>query len=100
MSSRSEHTRQQAARAYTRRRALILELGGVCSSCGDDEERSGFSMEFDHPNGRDWTPSKLNRWQRQKLYERDAAMGLLRLLCRRCNARDGRRFRWPRGKNV
>ena len=54
------------------------------------------ALEFDHPHGRDWTPAKKNRWQRMVLYERDAAAGNLRLLCRSCNATDGNHRRWRR----
>jgi hypothetical protein len=68
---------------YHRRRGeLIRALGGKCLACGTDQ-----SLEFDHPNGRNWKPRLLSRWMRIKNYERDAKAGNLRLLCRCCNAR-------------
>ena len=77
--------------AQRRRAALIAKRGGVCED--------GFcfvtvGLEFDHLNGRDWTPSKLSRLQRIARYEADAAAGLIRLLCRPHNAADGSARRW------
>ena len=92
----NRRTNNSVRSAYYSRRRLIAEMGGICTSCGDDEDTSGFALEFDHPNGRDWTPRKKNRWVRMTLYWRDWRAGNLRLLCKRCNARDGQRFRWPR----
>ena len=83
-------SREEAKR---RRVALIARLGAVC--------QDGFCfevtrLEFDHINGRDWTPSALSALQRILRYEADAAAGLLRLLCRAHNAKDGGYRRWKR----
>lgn len=96
----SRNTITARERAYRERRQLIELMGGSCTACGDDEDASGFSMEFDHPNGRDWTPRRKNRWVRMALYRRDWLAGNLRLLCRRCNARDGARRRGGRKTSV
>lgn len=69
-----------------RRGTLIIQLGGRCAQCGATSE-----LEFDHPRGRDWEPSRLNRHQRMKRYEADAAAGQLQLLCRSCNGADNGR---------
>jgi len=92
----STPTAVKAQRAWLRRRALIARLGARCAGCDQTEQDLMAALEFDHPHGRDWTPAKKNRWQRMVLYERDAAAGNLRLLCRSCNATDGNHRRWRR----
>jgi len=68
--------------AYRRgRKALIVAMGGKCSLC---PRRS--KLEFDHPHGRDWSPSRTSRWVRLARYKREWSAGLIRLLCRSCNA--------------
>lgn len=74
-------TRAKVKMYRRRRRALIAKLGGHCAICG-----SGRKIEFDHPNGRDYDLAKMARWTRIKQYEEEAEKGLIRLLCRYCNA--------------
>lgn len=68
------------------RERLIESMGGACELCGVE-----YDLEFDHPNGREWEPRKLNRWARLAAYRRDLAAGNLRLLCGLCNKIDGGR---------
>lgn len=82
--------------ARRKRDALIAQLGGVCKRCGMTAEESGYALEFHHPHGRSWIPHKLNRWARVIRYERDARAGLLELLCKVCNGRDGGNRRYGR----
>jgi hypothetical protein len=72
---------------YDRRRAALLErLGGVCQTpgCG-----TCFDLQFDHIDAgtRTWHVRSAGRLKRIALYEREADLGLLQLLCRKCNAR-------------
>ncbi len=82
-------TRYLAAWANRKRAELMAELGNACKvdGCENDE------LEFHHPLGRDWTPSKHSRWQRMILYWRDYRAGRLEILCKPHNASDGQRFR-------
>ena len=68
-------------RTKERRAALVMKLGGRCIHCGATE-----NLEFDHHSGRNWTIRDKSRWTRMSIYEREAARGRLRLLCRSCNA--------------
>lgn len=77
-------TRYFANWAAGKRYDLMQKLGGKCDKCGSTKK-----LEFDHPNGRDWQPRKKNRWMRMIIYEREAAEGLLRILCKSCNCKDG-----------
>jgi hypothetical protein len=58
--------------------SLIHRLGGKCEICGSTE-----SLEFDHPNGRNWQPRDLSSYSRLLKYreELDADPKSLRLLC-------------------
>lgn len=94
-------TRTSADRAKLYRRImdqLILILGGRCAECGrkdrivrfrkgphSSKRRRGHLLEINHKFGRDWEPRKTSRWQRAIIYRREAAEGLLNLLCRSCN---------------
>lgn len=80
---------------YEGRRALLAQLGGKCEKCGT-KGRGKNHLEFDHPHGRDYEPSKLARHNRLAAYRRDAAAGNLRVLCRHCNRAEGR-ARWRTG---
>lgn len=76
---------------YEGRLRLLAQLGGKCAKCGKKKH-----LEFDHPNGRNYQPSKLSRHGRLARYRRDAAAGNLRVLCRKCNRAEGR-ARWRTG---
>jgi hypothetical protein len=71
---------------------LLLEaFGWKCAKCGSDKK-----LEFDHPKGRDYDPTRMNRYQRMRKYLHDFLEGNLRLLCRKCNAKDGHARRYQR----
>lgn len=74
-------TQLQGLNAWQRRIELINKLGNKCVKCGSQSR-----LELDHINGRDWKPSEFNRWARVARYEKEAAQGLLQVLCRHCNA--------------
>jgi 5-methylcytosine-specific restriction endonuclease McrA len=78
--------------ARQRRAFLMQQMGGRCAFCGSSE-----FLEFDHMVPRRWVAAAKSRWQRQREYERDDALGELRLLCRSCNGRDGALRRWVKG---
>ena len=67
-----------------RRARLITLMGSECALCGENGEND--ALEFDHPNGRDYQPSKLSSTARIARYERDWHAGNLRLLCHGCNS--------------
>lgn len=69
--------------ARRRREALEIALGGVCRKCGAHER-----LEFHHTHGRTWIARAVAQWTRIRLYERDAAAGLLVLLCRTCHRQE------------
>lgn len=68
--------------AKRHRKLLIERLGGKCIGCGETNAKK---LEFNHPYGRDYDPSKLSRWERIRHYRRDADAGRLNLLCSACN---------------
>lgn len=76
--------------------ALIRELGGYCNLCGETCLKK---LEFDHinPATRRWQCCREGSYKRMLLYRIEHKLGLLQLLCRRCNARKGNRrkqLRW------
>ena len=73
--------RERVNRMVKRRRAaLIGALGGRCGRCGGTRK-----LELHHVAGRTWVASHVGRHQSIKLYEADAAKGLLVLLCVMCH---------------
>jgi hypothetical protein len=80
-----ERDQRRAEKAKADRAALIAELGGECVDCGTKER-----LEFDHTAPREWDCKRPARWQRMRLYRREAAAGLIVLRCRSCNARKGK----------
>lgn len=75
------------ARTIARRKAEVLALlagpeGPKCSLCGRKDR-----LEPDHIYGRTWSPRKIAAGTRWRKYLEDARAGLLRLLCRSCNAK-------------
>lgn len=79
---------RRGERLAAREAWLRRVLGGVCDpaagGCGSE-----FDLVFHHPKGRKWEPRKLSRELRLSYYEADARDGLLTLLCKSCNERDG-----------
>jgi hypothetical protein len=69
---------------YARRvKAELIEmLGGKCELCPQDDPKV---LEFDHILGRDYKLHQLSFSARMARYKREAADGLLRLLCGPCN---------------
>lgn len=84
LTQRSSWRRREAAR---RRRDLKAALGNECELC-----EAKYRLEFDHREKREWDATKYHRLQRMRFYEREAAAGLIRLLCRKCNASSDN---WP-----
>jgi hypothetical protein len=79
---------QARAACYARGRLrLILQLGGRCVTCGDDNP---LELEFHHLATRTWVARHTSRWQRLAHYRREAACGEVELLCGPCNRRAGR----------
>lgn len=87
--TKKNRTRYFANWATIKRLELIEKLGGKCELCFKKT-----NLEFDHPNGRDWRPEKKSRWMRMIIYAREAAAGLIRLLCKGCNKKTGGGFRY------
>lgn len=70
----------------------VLSPASRCSACLTSAELE--DLEVDHIDGRTWSWHSLNALDRIRLEWREFAAGVrLRALCRRCNARDGVRFR-------
>jgi hypothetical protein len=90
MTDRSRWSKRQRQAEYQvrkkrtseRRKALIEKLGGKCALCEATEE-----LCFDHPQRKTWQPRTVNQGQRQRMYERDAEDGNLRVLCWDCNSK-------------
>lgn len=71
---------------YLRRRvdALKIRLGGRC--CGYDCDVNDLSkLEFHHKYGKSWKSSQYGPAQRIRIYEQEAEMGLIDLLCVDCH---------------
>lgn len=86
---RDDAPRGNRAESIRKRMAiLVAELGGKCTHCGSTKR-----LEPDHIHGTTWNPEELSPERRMSAYEADAKAGLIRLLCRSCNARDGAKNR-------
>lgn len=78
-------TPEQRRQAYHQRReALIERLGCRCVNCGTTQR-----LEFDHIIPADWSRRHYDYIARIKLYEAEASVGAIQLLCRSCNASKG-----------
>lgn len=77
-------TKTQAARARALRQFIIQWLGDECAVCGARER-----LEVDHPAGISWNRSRVDALGRAWLYVWEADQGLVRVLCRQCNAQLG-----------
>lgn len=89
------HRYERRERRYNAARYnLVQEMGARCAV----DECPNQDLEFDHPEGRDWDPGKISKYQRLKKYREDWLAGKLRLLCQSHNGRDGggRRYRGQR----
>jgi len=71
----------ELARADAIRSELLAALGSRCAICGSKRK-----PEFNHIYGCEWQHNKLNRYQRLLRYRKEAALGLLNILCRSHNA--------------
>lgn len=67
-----------------RRDKICTELGGICKNCGTTD-----NLELHHVDGKSWDPVKMSPQMRIKQYEQDHSNGLIDLLCKSCNGRDG-----------
>lgn len=76
-------TRSKSKRAQERREALIQKLGGRCANI--DCESPLENLELDHIHGRDWNVIDYSQMGRVRKYEKEAAAGLLQVLCASCN---------------
>jgi hypothetical protein len=72
--------------AAKKKRAMLIEkLGSKCDLCPETDEAK---LEFDHINGRNYNPNTLSYRARMNRYEREAELGLIRLLCGDCNKKE------------
>lgn len=67
-------------RANLLKAELIKRLGGKCVQCGSET-----MLEINHIYGRTWQPRKLTHYRRVLRYRKEAAEGLLNVLCEECN---------------
>ncbi len=85
MASRKFSAGTRNVRWYHRHRVRLIDaLGGRCVACGATGD-----LDIDHPNGRDYKLEELGSAQRIRVYKREAASGLVRLLCAACNRSEG-----------
>ena len=78
-------TKSQSARARALRAFVVEWLGGECRLCGARER-----LELDHPDGIEWRRHQVDALGRAWIYAWEADHGLVRVLCRSCNAKHGR----------
>jgi hypothetical protein len=95
--------RRELQRAYDRKKReeawlirwwLFDTMGLFCTMCGAVD----VPLQFDHPNGRNWEPNRLNCYVRAKRYLQDWSTGNLRVVCVLCNRIDGANRRWANAK--
>lgn len=66
------------------RARLFEQLGPECAECGCDLRECAW--EVNHIYRREWRIRTLNRYRRHLRYQREAAQGLINLLCQPCNS--------------
>lgn len=66
------------------RQKLVEDLGGKCEECGETSR-----LQIDHIYKPIWMPRRVGSDMRLIIYRREAKLGLVRLLCVRCNRRKG-----------
>ena len=79
---------RQTRYARALRAKLIEQLGGKCALC---LEADPAKLQFDHIHGAHYVHNRLSSSARMKRYEREAELGLIRLLCGPCNLAERRR---------
>jgi hypothetical protein len=80
---RRSPTAAERAATYARGRLRLVEqLGGRCLDCPENDPAK---LEFHHKEPRTWTARDTSRWVRLARYRREAAAGLIELLCGACN---------------
>lgn len=67
-------------RAKIRLAALIQQLGGFCVKCG-----SSTHLQINHIYKTNWVREKRDPSWRVSTYYAEATLGLLNVLCRKCN---------------
>lgn len=65
------------------RARLFEQLGPECAECGCDLRECAW--EVNHIYRREWKIRALNRYRRHLRYQREAALGLVNLMCKDCN---------------
>ena len=81
--------RRRSDLAVVIRSALLIALGQRCQGCGGTLLSV---LEIDHVDGRAWSLRGTDSLERALRYCQEYRDGVhLRVLCRRCNARDGAR---------
>lgn len=94
---------RQARWAKQARQRLIEDLGGRCVKCGTVD-----CLEFDHidPRSRRWEAHREGSYKRVLLYRVECRMGLIQLLCEKCNKKKGDKletahplFNWPQRRD-
>lgn len=74
--------RRQREWAKRKRLELILSLGGVCPRCGDETLEN---LVIHHLESREWDLRKKDPSARVSRYLLEARLGLVAVLCNRCN---------------
>jgi hypothetical protein len=60
---------------------LFQRMGNCCWKCGATSE-----LEFDHPNGRDWSIRRTEFSWRVSRYRQEWNSGVGQILCKTCNS--------------
>ena len=85
--------RRQREWAKRARLALIQALGAWCRKCGSTGAEGEPPLTIEHLYGREWIHRQVDHSWRISIYRREAAEGLLTVLCASCNPRYGQQHR-------